>query len=731
MMEIDVSDYQIEVERYELTAPSPSSPSPKEWESGVTRRGFFKALGAGILILCLASEGDAQESGGGRRQRGGGGGGGAPRDIGAWIHVGEDGTVTAFSGKAEVGQNARTSLSMVVAEELRVPLASVRMVMADTELTPYDMGTFGSMTTPRFVPILREAAAAAREALIDLAVAEWKADRAALDTLGGKISQRGTSNSLTYGQLTKGRKLVQTIQAGVATTPAAQWTVLGHPAHKVNARDIVTGKHHYTSDVNRPGMLYGRVLRPDMLNATQVSVDTHAAEAIPGVKVVRSNDLTGVVAPSQHAANQAIAAVKAEWKSEPQVSSKELYEHLKKTSQRPGGRGGDSASGDVADAINRSEVKLQAEYTVAYIAHAPIEPRAAVAEWTGERLTVWTGTQRPFGVRQELAGALGIPESRIRVITPDTGSGYGGKHTGEAAIEAARLAKECGKPVKLVWTREEEFRWAYFRPAGVIIVNGGAAKDGTLLAWEFDNYNSGGSAIQTPYDVAAKRIQFHGSQSPLKQGSYRGLAATANNFARECHMDDMARALSIHPFDFRMKNLKDTRMRAVLQAAAEKFGWGRSRSAQNQGFGMACGTEKGSYVATCAEIIMNPPAQQSKGAFRVVRVTTAFECGAILNPEHLKNQVEGAVIQGLGGALFEAIDFENGRILNPRFSKYRVPRFGDVPEIQSVLLDRKDLPSAGAGETPIIAIAPAIGNAILDACGARWRHMPLMQVKST
>jgi isoquinoline 1-oxidoreductase len=308
------------------------------------------------------------------------------------------------------------------------------------------------------------------------------------------------------------------------------------------------------------------------------------------------------------------------------------------------------------------------------------------------------------------------------LIVPDTGSGYGGKHTGEAAVEAARLAKAAGKPVKLVWTREEEFTWGYVRPAGMVDVASGVRADGTITAWEFHNYNSGAMAMNPPYEIANQRIEFHGCPSPLRQGSYRGLAATANHFAREVHIDELADLVKIDPLEFRLKNLKDERLRAVLVSAANAFGWGGIKPAADHGFGMAAGLEKGSYVGTCAEVSVD----RSAGAVRVVRVSAAFECGAVVNPEHLKNQIEGAVVMGLGGALFEAVEFENGRILNPNFSGYRVPRFRDAPQIDVVLLDRKDLPSVGAGETPIVGIAPAISNAIFQAAGIRLRSLPML-----
>jgi isoquinoline 1-oxidoreductase len=323
------------------------------------------------------------------------------------------------------------------------------------------------------------------------------------------------------------------------------------------------------------------------------------------------------------------------------------------------------------------------------------------------------------------------------VVVPDTGSGYGGKHTGEAAIEAARLARAAGVPIKLVWTREEEFTWAYFRPAGVMDVTSGVRADGTLTAWEFHNYNAGPAAIRTPYEVPHQRIEYHVSRSPLRQGSYRALAATANIFARETHMDELAHLVGIDPLAFRLRNLRDERLRAVLEAAAERFGWGGSQPAagpaepagahggapgEARGAGLACGTEKGGYVATCAEVAVD----RATGQVRIVRVVEAFECGAIVNPDHLRLQIEGAIVQALGGALFEAVEFADGRVLNAGLSRYRVPRFADAPAIETVLVDRKDLPSAGAGETPLVGLAPAAGNAIFAATGVRLRALPLV-----
>jgi isoquinoline 1-oxidoreductase len=700
---------QLEVERYELFEGT-------KYRFSFNRRQFLKAFSGGIALIVpmsnLIAQQEQGESGRNRANER------VPDDIGAWIHIDESGMVSAFTGKVEIGQNIRTSLAQAVADELHVPMTSVRLVMADTDLTPFDLGTFGSMSTPRMAPQMRKAAAAAREVLIALAAEQWKVAPTDVRIVNARFVNHDASKSLTLAEVAKGRKLVKTIPPDEAITPVRNWTVAGTPVPKVDGRDFVNGKHQYTTDLKREGMLYGRMVRPSALEAKLVTSDTKAAEAIPGVVVVRDGDFIGVAAPDRETAIRAEKVIAVHWEAPGQPGNDELFDYLKKnaTTESRGSR----PIGSIADGMAAADKKLAQTYTVAYIAHAPLEPRAAVAEWNDGKLTVWTGTQRPFGVRSELAEAFHIPEEKIRVITPDTGSGYGGKHTGECAIEAARLARGSGKPVKLVWTREEEFSWAYFRPAGVIDVNTGVKNDGTVTAWEFHNYNSGASGLPVKYDFANQNIQFHNSKSPLRQGSYRGLAATANHFAREVHMDELARLINMDPVEFRLKNMKDERLRAVLQSAAKTFGWGGKKT-DGRGVGIACGFEKGSYIATAAEVSV----EAKTGRVKIERVVECFECGAIVNPLHLNNQVEGAIVQAIGGALFENIQFKNGQILNGKFSQYRLPRFSDVPKIEVVLLDRKDLPSAGAGETPIVGLAPAVGNAIFDATGQRIRSMPL------
>jgi CO/xanthine dehydrogenase Mo-binding subunit len=703
----------IEPERYEFRA------LPMH-QFALGRRDFFKIFGAGLAVFAVARDVSAiQETAPGGR---GFHNEEWPKEIGAWLHIGEDGTITGFAGKTEIGQNVRTTLSQTIADELGVPFDSVRMVLADTALTPFDAGTFGSRSTPTITPQLRRVCAAARDLLQEKAAKQWNVPASSLVAANAKITDPPSGRSLRYAELAREEIAEHQPPAQDPIKPAAQWNVAGQPLPKVNAREFVTGAHRYTPDLRPEGLLHGKVLRPPSFGATITSYDDSAAKALPDVVLVRDGDFVAAAASTVAAAEHALASLKVQWKEVPQISDQQLFAYLKKNALPAHEDRHQQSKGSVAEGLAAAAHKLNATYTVAYIAHAPLETRAAVAQWTDGKLIEWMGTQRPFAVRDDLAEIFHLSEKNVRVIVPDTGSAYGGKHTSDAGLEAARLARAAsGRPVKIVWTREEEFTWAYFRPAGVIEVKSGIAADGKLTAWEFHNYHSGASAIETPYQVANQHTEYHEVPLVLRSGSYRGLAATANHFARETHMDSLAHQASMDPLEFRLKNLADPRLRAVLEAAAKAFGWPRQKTADGQGFGIAAGYEKGSYVATAAEIFVDRKAH----TFAVKKLVEAFECGAIVNPDGLRNQVVGAMIQGLGGALFESIQFQNGRISNPHFASYRVPRFRDVPDIEAVLLDRKDLASAGAGETPIMAVAPAIGNAFFDTTKVRLTTLPL------
>jgi len=683
----------------------------------ISRREFVHVLGAGLVLSVAAPNVFGQ------RAREGPG-----VALGQRLHIGADGNITVLTSKVEVGQGSRTQLTQAAAEELHLPVRRIRFLMGDTAVVPDDGGTAGSRTTPASVPVIRKGCAAARQLLLDTASAVFSVDAKTLSVRDGKVEGLGPGREFSYADLAS-EKHASALQRGdvpgVNITEVKEWRVLGTPVPRVGANEIVTGAHRYPSDVRREGMLYGKVLRAPSYGAQLEQIDLAPANALPDVAAVHDGDFVGFAAPTSFAAERArdAAAQTAKWKTSPHPSSDEIFAYLRShaSSQRPRR----DIKGSPDEALKSADKVLRATYQIPYIQHAPMEPRAAVAEWKDGNLTVWTGTQQPSRVQSDLAGAFRLPLERVRVIVPDTGGGFGGKHSGEVAVEAARLALAAKKPVSVRWSREEEFTWAYFRPAGVIDVAGGLSAKGALVAWEHVNFNSGASAIATPYAIPNVATEFKACNQPLRSGSYRALASTANAFARESFMDELAHAAGVDPLEFRLRHLANDRLRSVLVAAADAFGWKSAWRAnstkQKSGVGLACATEKGSFVACCARIDV----EERTGAFKVIEVVEAFECGAIQNPANLKAQVEGAIVMGLGGALREEMRFKNGQILNPKFSQYHVPRFKDVPEIKTVLVNRPDLPSVGAGETPLIGIAPAIANALFNAAQVRIRSLPI------
>ncbi len=651
----------------------------------VGARDYFERLGDGLVVVLTADETERvnEHLGGAWSTEGG-----------AWLHVAPDGHVTAFIGKVDVGQDNHTELRAIVTRALGIASEQVELLMGDTDFSPYDMGTFGSRSTEDAGGVLQAVAAAARA---------WLA--------------------ANEGALEETRQVVYA-RADAAANSAVHQQVSPVNADRHNARTIAEGRQHYTSDLALPDMLYGRVLRPPTYGAELAAADVAAAAARPEVVAVHQGSFVGVAAPTPFAASQALAAVESEWRAGPPLEEDTLADYLRAHPDEEKGWGGAFRHeiGDVDSALGAAAHTVTATYTTAYIAHVPLETRCALAAWDGDRVTVWTGTQRPFGVREQVAAELALDEAQVRVIVPPTGGGYGGKHSVEAAVEAARLARAAGRPVKVRWNRAEEFSAAYFRPAALIDVRAGLDPSGRLVAWQFKNTNSGPMGIQPPYAIDHQLLEYQPAASPFRQGSYRALAATANNFARESMIDELVHVVGGDPLDFRLGQLTDERLAGILTAAADGIGWQRrERATGGRAMGLACGLEKGSRIAAAVDVEV-----AGDGGVKVKRIVTAFDCGAVIDPDNLRNQVEGATVMGLGGALFEAVHFAGGRLTNGSMTDYRVPRFEDVPPIDVILIEPPGQPSAGAGETPIIAIAPAIANAIFAATGERRRALPLL-----
>lgn len=689
----------------------------------LNRREFLKLMGGGLFIFF--SVGDSlvfQEQARQRRvsQR-------LPDDFNAFLRVGEDGRVSCFTGKIEMGQGVITSLAQMLADELEVPLDSVDMVMGDTALCPWDMGTFGSMTTRFFGPPLRAAAAEARAVLLEMAAEYLQVSPSQLDVEAGVIFHKSQSQKkITYAQLTKGKKIARRLKREAVLEKPSDFTIMGTPVLRRDAEEKVTGKAKFSGDLREPGMLYARILRPPAHGAKLTGVDTSAAKKIKGAQVIEADDLIAVLHEDPELAEEALSRVKAQWmKPAAEVDENTIFDHLLKVA--PEGQVV-SQGGDLAEGERISKSVVEKTYLDGYVAHAPIETHTALAKVEGGKATIWASTQTPFPLQEEAASALGFPAENVRVITPFVGGGFGGKSSNRQAVEAAKLAKLSGKPVQVARTRAEEFFYDTFRPAAVVKIKAGVNGSGLITLWDYNVYYAGERGSQHFYDIPHHRtMAFSGGwrgapgTHPFATGAWRAPGNNTNTFARESHIDMLAAEAGNDPLEFRLKNLKDKRMIRVLQAAAEKFGWKPAKVPSGRGCGIALGTDSGTYEAHMAEVEVD----KRTGHVQVKRVVCAQDMGLSINPEGAKMQMEGCITMGLGYALKEDIHFKGGEIFDLNFDTYEIPRFSWLPQIETVLIEDREAAPQGGGEPAIICMGAVVANAIYDAVGARVFQLPL------
>jgi isoquinoline 1-oxidoreductase len=689
----------------------------------VSRRDFLRLTSTGVLVLFSADALAGQETA--RPQTGRQG---YPTDFNAYLHVGADNKVTCFVGKVELGQGVVTSLRQLLAEDLDADLAAVDIVCGDTDLCPWDMGTFGSLSIRSFGPVLRDAAAEARGVLLAMAAERLKVPVDRLTVKAALVAVAGDpTKKVTYGQLTEGKRIERKLEAKPAVKPVKAFTIVGTSAPRRDAAEKVTGKAKYAGDIVPPGALHARILRPPAHGAAMTSVDTSAAEKIPGVTVIRDGDLVAVLHRNWDEADKALALVKATFtRNDPPVDNATIFDHLVKNApreQRP------ASGGDPAAYAGPPLQVFEQTYHDSYMAHAPMETHSAVAAFENGKLTVWAGTQTPFPVKNQIMQALKLPADKVRIITPYVGGGFGGKSASRQAVEAARLAQLSGKPVRVVWTREEEFFYDTFRPAAVITIKSGLDSAGKIVTWEYQVYAAGERGAAHFYDIPHHRTLVYGSWSgggtpgyhPFAIGPWRAPGASTNAFARESHIDVMAAKAGIDPVEFRLKNLADPRMIRVLKAAAAKFGWTPKAAPSGRGVGVACGIDAGSYDAEIVEVAVD----KATGAVRVKRVVCAQDQGVVVNPAGSLQQVEGCITMGLGYTFSEEIRFKGGEVLDKNFDTYALPRFSQVPQIETVLIDAPDIPAQGCGEPAIVPLGAAVANAIYDAVGARVFQLPM------
>jgi isoquinoline 1-oxidoreductase len=687
-------------------------------DHGLDRRTFLKVAGCGVFILlpveAVAGLNPAQ---GGQRAY--------PDDVNAYLKIGEDGRVTCYSGKVEMGQGNTTALAQMIAEELEVPVDSVDMVMGDTRLCPWDGGTNGSRSIKYFGPALRAAGAEAREVLILMAAEQLKLPPARLAAQEGFIVDRSNPGTrVAYAALVKGRRMERRLETKPPLKAPAAFKVMGKPRPPENGREKVTGKAIFGGDVRLPGMLHGRILRPPMHGAKLLSVDLTAARKFKDARVFQEGDFIAVVHPTSDGAAAALAAIKAEFSSPPAtVNDGSILEHLM---AQTGQARAIEQKGDLATGAELASLTFERTYFTPYIAHAPIETHSALAEVGANEVTVWVSTQRPFGVQGEVARAVGVPDERVRVITPLVGGGFGGKSAGPQAVEAARLSKLAGTPVQVVWTREEEFFFDTFRPAAYVTIKSGLNAASKIVSWDYHVFFAGERSSEMIYDTPHVRTTSTGSfggggPHPFGTGAWRGPGSTTNIFARESHIDAMAARVKMDPVEFRLRNLANPRLIRTLKAAAERFKWTAAPAPSRRGHGVALLDYLNTCVAAMAEIAVD----EMTGQIRVRRVTIAQDLGQVVNPEGTRMQMEGCVVMGLSSVLTEELHFQGGDIKDRSLGSYDITRFSQVPVIETVLVDNPELAPQGCGEPTITAMAAVIANALFDATGARLVRLPL------
>jgi isoquinoline 1-oxidoreductase len=684
--------------------------------NGMKRRDFFKLLGGGVFIFFQPLDPfeifDYQT----QQRRS------LPSEFNAFLQIAEDGTVNCYTGKIEMGQGAISSLPQIMADELDVPYDRVKMVMGDTELCPWDGGTNGSQTIRSFSRNMRVAAAEARAVLLQMGSDLLHIPVSELEIKDGVISSvKNRNTKVSYGQLVKGKRIEKHLDGKPELKDYRKFKYTGKPFLHQDARLKVTGEAKYSADFRLPGLLHARILRPPSHGAKLSTVDLSEAEKIKGVRIIHEGDLVAALSDDRDKADQAITKVKAAYTfDEIKVDDKSIFDRILNAQSTANVI---KTSGDLETGRTTSDSITESEFHNSYVAHSPMEPHAATAMIEGDKITVWVATQGPFRVQDTIAREMNLPLEKVRIIVPFVGGGFGGKSAHNQAVEAVKLAKITGKPVVVAWTRQEEFFYDTFRPAAVVKIRSGMDKSGRIMLWDYNTYYAGSRGSETIYDVPnAKTTDWgRGSVHPFGTGAWRAPGNNTNTFARESQINIMAAKAGIDQLDFRLKNLKDERMITVLKTAADKFGYTSAKNPGGRGYGIACGTDVGTYVANIAEVKVD----KNTGHVQVIRVACAQDMGLCVNPQGATLQMEGCITMGMGYALTEEIQFEGGDIKNHSFDTYDIPHFTWVPKIDTVILDKKDQPPAGGGEPAIICMGAVIANAVFDATGVRLYQLPM------
>jgi nicotinate dehydrogenase subunit B len=673
--------------------------------------------------------------------------GDASQDVDNYLSIDGDGAVTLRVGLVEFGQGIETGFMQLVAEELEVPFDSVKTIMGNTVETTFNLGTFGSLSTRLTGPIIRGAAAQMREWLLDLGAAELGVDRGAVLARNGSVVVAADPNrSVSYAELAAGQRAQRTVAPDVPLKDPATYTIVGQPIPRIGARSKVTGELQFGIDAAMDGMLYAKIVRPPALGARLQSIDFSDAEQAPGFAgSFRDGDFAAVLGTRFEWAETALAAVKAQWSAvETGQTSDNIHELLRASadggSPIPAAPAAASATpSPVSSASPAAPIAkpLNLTFKDQYVQHAPIEPKACLVNVGLDGVDVWTSTQSPFAVQSAVATQLGVDPATVRVWPLASGGAFGGKIIPRQEVEAAVLSAYFGKPIKIMWSREEEFQYAQFRPPMVIDVKTGLAADNTIASWQYDFYaaayypedaaawTDAGSAwtsdVTESYAVPHARTTFYRSKSPLPPYFWRVNGASTHTFAREVTINHLAEMAGMDPVAFRLALTENPRLAAVIQKVVTQSGWTPGIGSTGQGLGMAAVFNDGTFVAEVAKVAVD----SATGVITVERVDCVIDCGLIVNPEGVRHQVEGAIVMACSPTLKEAVEFSNGKVTNPTFGQYNPLRLNEAPrEIVVDFVEDKAHPMGGVGEPAVAPVPAAIANAVHDAVGIRLYEVP-------
>jgi len=739
----------------------------------LSRREFLKGTGALIVSFNLFPPaslvyGQARAAAGGEPD---------PTQLDSWIAIGADGSITVFTSKVELGTGIETALAQIAAEELDVPWQRIKVDMGDTTKTIDQATTSGSRTIERAGPQIRQAAAAARKELLRLASEKLGAPAEKLTVRNGVVSVPGNSSKqLSYGQLIGGKRFNVRIQAegrgndlklaqDVKAKDPKDYRTVGTSVKRFDLPPKLTGEMIYIQDVRMPGMLHGRVIRPPVVNSAPVEIDESSIKNIPGiVKIVREGNFVGVVAKTEWAAIQAAEKLQVTWsvpKFKLPATSDALYAYLRNTKSFTTLKGAEK--GNAAEAFGRAKKQYEATYRWPFQMHGMIGPSCAVADIRGEKATVWSGCQGPFRTRASIASLLKIPESNVRVIYHEASGSYGRMSNDDSAEDAALLSRAAGAPVRVQWSRHDEHGWEPKGPAQTQSVKAAVDEAGKIVAWEFVDYsfpwtvasgttllaseqiglkskipgqgngNQGGGEIYAfeTTKIGAEQIPWMQSEPfPLRTSNLRAPGQLARTFASETLLNEVAADLGVDPIELRLQYLtEDQRGTEVLKAVAQRARWQRRGAAGAKpdgtgasagGRGVAMTRRSGGYAAAIADVDVN----RSNGKVTVKRITLAHDCGLMVNPDGVKNQVEGNIVQGVSRALLEEVGFNADGVTTLDWATYPILKFTEVPEIDIALMNRPEIAPLGAGELSTVPVPAAIASAIFDAVGAKLREAP-------